>query len=87
MKQQSTINHIEGGNKTVGSNPTPSECYHYNDLQKPEKSRVTSQQSKPNYKLFNLNLRGGYDLPPDAYVWHPDPAVSRMWGQQIEARK
>ena len=71
----------------MGSNPTPSECYHYNDLQKPEKSRVTSQQSKPNYKLFNLNLRGGYDLPPDAYVWHPDPAVSRMWGQQIEARK
>jgi hypothetical protein len=84
---QSIINQIKEGDRTVGSNPTPSECYHYNDLQIGEKSRVTSRQSKANYKLFNLNLRGGYDLTPDAYVWHPDPAVSRMWGQQIEARK
>jgi hypothetical protein len=87
VKITALTNQNEGVNKTVGSNPTPSECYHYNELQKPEKSRVTSQQSKANYKLFNLNLRGGYDLTPDAYVWHPDPAVSRMWGQQIEARK
>ena len=71
----------------MGSNPTPSECYHYNDLRKGENTQVTAQVAKRNYQLFNLNSRGGYDLTPDAYIYHPEPAVSRMWGQQLRAGK
>jgi len=71
----------------VGSNPTPSEAYHYNDLRLKSNTTVITEPKKAHYQQLNFNSRGGYDLPPDAYVWHPDPAVSRMWSQQIEARK
>ena len=71
----------------MGSNPTPSDAYRYNDLRRNSNTAVITEPKKALHQQFNLNSRGGYDLTPDAHVWHPDPAVSRMWGQQIEARK
>jgi hypothetical protein len=87
MKQQGIINHIEGGNKTVGSNPTPSESYRYNDLRRDSNTAVIIGPKKAHYQQLNLNSRGGYDLTPDAHVWHPDPNVRSMLFAQIEARK
>lgn len=84
---QSIINHIKGGNKSVGSNPTPSDAYHYNDLRKIENSEVISQAPKRNSEIFNPYKRGGYNLGPDAYVWHPDPAVRSSWYRQQGDRK
>ena len=71
----------------MGSNPTPSDAYRYNDLRRDGNTAVIAEPKKAHYQQLNFISRGGYDLTPDAYVWHPDPAVSRMWGQQIEARK
>ena len=71
----------------MGSNPTPSDLCGYNYLRTDEKPRVTGDEPKRNYQLINVNKRGGYDLTPDAYVWHPNPAVCRMWAQQHEASK
>jgi hypothetical protein len=87
MKQQSIINHIEGGNKTVGSNPTPSDAYRYNDLRRDSNTAVITEPKKAHYQQLNLNSRGGYDLTPEAFVYHPNPAVCRMWAQQHEASK
>ena len=42
---------------------------------------------KAHYQQLNLNSRGGYDLTPEAFVYHPNPAVCRMWAQQHEASK
>ena len=46
-----------------------------------------TEPKKAHYQQLNFNSRGGYDLGPEAYVYHPDPAVFRMWAQQHEARK
>ncbi len=81
------INHFEGANKTVGSNPTPSDAYHYNDLRRNGNTAVITEPKKAHYQQLNLNLRGGYDLTPEAFVYHPNPAVCRMWAQQHEASK
>jgi hypothetical protein len=86
MKQQSIINHIEGVNKTVGSNPTPSDAYHYNDLRRDSNTAVITEPKKAHYQQLNLNSRGGYDLTPEAFIYHPNPAVCRMWAQH-EASK
>jgi hypothetical protein len=87
MKQQSIINHIEGGNKTVGSNPTPSDAYHCNDLRRDSNTAVITEPKKAHYQQLNLNSRGGYDLTPEAFVYHPNAAVCRMWHAQHEASK
>jgi len=71
----------------VGSNPTPSDAYCYNDLRRESNTAVINEPKKAHYQQLNLNSRGGYDLPPDAYLYHPDPAVFRMWAQQHEASK
>ena len=71
----------------MGSNPTPSDLCGYNDLRTDKKPRVTQDEPKRNYQLINLNKRGGYDLTPDAYVWHPDPNVrSMLFAQQRGAK-
>jgi hypothetical protein len=81
------INQIKEGDRTVGSNPTPSEAYHYNDLRRSSNTAVITEPKKPHYQQVNLNKRGGYDLGPEAYVYHPNPAVCRMWHAQHEASK
>jgi hypothetical protein len=81
------INQIKEGDRTVGSNPTPSDAYHYNDLRRSSNTAVITEPKRAHYQQLNLNSRGGYDLPAEAYIYHPDPAVRSMWGQQIEARK
>lgn len=87
MNFPSIINQNEERNRTVGSNPTPSDAYHYNDLQKAEKAEVISQAPKLNSQLFNPYKRGGYNLGPDAYVWHPDPAVRLAWSRQVRGEQ
>jgi hypothetical protein len=87
MTPQSIIDQIESGNPTVGSNPTPSESYRYNDLRRNGNTAVITEPKKAHYQQLNLNSRGGYDLTPDAFVYHPNPAVCRMWAQQHEASK
>lgn len=84
---QSIINQIKEGDRTVGSNPTPSEAYHYNELRRSSNTAVITDPKKPHYQQLNLNSRGGYNLGPEAYIYHPNPAVFRMWAQQHEASK
>ena len=87
MTPQSIIDQIESGNCTVGSNPTPSEAYHYNELRRSSNTAVITEGKKPHYQQLNLNSRGGYDLTAEAFIYHPDPAVCRMWHAQHEASK
>lgn len=87
MNLPSIINQNKERNRSVGSNPTPSEAYHYNDLRRGSNTAVITESKKPHYQQVNLNKRGGYDLGPEAYVYHPNPAVFRMWAQQHEASK
>lgn len=87
MKLPTIINQIKGGNRIGGSNPSTATTYHYNDLRRSSNRAVITDPKKPHYQQLNLNLRGGYDLTSDAYIYHPDPAVSRMWGQQLRAGK
>ena len=87
MTPQSIIDQIESGNPTVGSNPTPSEAYYYNDLRRSSNTAVITEPKRAHYQQLNLNLRGGYDLTPEAFVYHPNPAVCRMWHAQHEASK
>jgi hypothetical protein len=84
---QSIINQIKEGDRTVGSNPTPSDAYRYNDLRRDGNTAVITEPKKANYQQLNLNSRGGYDLTPEAFVYHPNPAVCRMWHAQHEASK
>jgi hypothetical protein len=84
---QSIINQNKEGDRTVGSNPTPSDDYRYNDLRRYGNTAVITESKKPHYQQVNLNKRGGYDLGPEAYVYHPNPAVFSMWAQQHEASK
>jgi hypothetical protein len=71
----------------VGSNPTPSDAYRYNDLRRDSNTAVITEPKRAHYQQLNLNSRGGYDLTPDAHVWHPDPNVRSMLFAQIEASK
>jgi hypothetical protein len=87
MKLPIIINQIESGNSTVGSNPTPSDAYHYNDLRRNGNTEVITEPKKAHYQQVNLNKRGGYDLTPEAFVYHPNPVVCRMWHAQHEASK
>jgi hypothetical protein len=87
MTPQSIINQNEARNRSVGSNPTPSECYHYNDLRRNGNTAVITEPKKPHYQQLNLNSRGGYDLTAEAFIYHPNPAVCRMWHAQHEASK
>ena len=84
---QSIINQIKEGDRTVGSNPTPSDAYRYNDLRRDSNTAVITEPKRAHYQQLNLNSRGGYDLTPDAHVWHPDPNVRSMLFAQIEASK
>jgi len=84
---QSIINQIKEGDRTVGSNPTPSDAYPYNDLRRKSNTAVITEPKKAHYQQLNLNSRGGYDLTPEAFVYHPNPAVCRMWHAQHEASK
>ena len=87
MNVPSIINQIKEGDRTVGSNPTPSDAYHYNELRRGSNTAVITEHKKPHYQQVNLNKRGGYDLTPEAFVYHPNPAVCRMWHAQHEASK
>jgi len=87
MSFPSIINQIKEGDRTVGSNPTPSEAYHYNDLCRKSNTAVITEPKKAHYQQLNFNSRGGYDLTPEAFVYHPNPAVCRMWHAQHEASK
>ena len=71
----------------MGSNPTPSDAYHCNDLRRNGNTAVITEPKKAHYQQLNLNSRGGYDLTPEAFVYHPNPAVCRMWAQQHKASK
>ena len=71
----------------MGSNPTPSDTYHYNDLRRNGNTAVITESKKAHYQQLNLNSREGYDLTPEAFVYHPNPAVCRMWHAQHEASK
>jgi hypothetical protein len=84
---QSIINQNKEGNRSVGSNPTPSDAYRYNDLRQIGNTAVITEPKKAHYQQLNLNSRGGYDLTPEAFVYHPNPAVCRMWHAQHEASK
>ena len=42
-------------------------------------------EGKKSYVTTSLALRGGYDAPAEAFLWHPNPAVTRMWAKQHEA--
>ena len=42
-------------------------------------------EGKKSYVTSSLALRGGYDAPAEAFLWHTNPAVIRMWAKQHEA--
>ena len=71
----------------MGSNPTPSDACRYNDLRRDSNTAVITGPKKAHYQQLNFNSRGGYDLTPEAFVYHPNPAVCRMWHAQREASK
>jgi len=87
MNVPSIINQIKERDRTVGSNPTPSDACHYNYLRRNSNTEVITEPKKAQYQQLNLNSRGGYDLTPEAFVYHPNPAVCRMWHAQYEASK
>ena len=63
----------------MGSNPTPSESYHYNDLRRASNTAVTTEPQKKHYQQNSLLIRGGYTAEP---AYHPNPSVARMWSAQ-----
>jgi hypothetical protein len=87
MTLPSIINQNAEGNRIGGSNPSTATTYHYNDLRRDSNTAVITEPKKAHYQQLNLISRGGYELGPEAYIYHPDPAVSRMWGQQLRASK
>jgi|APGre2960657404_1045060.scaffolds.fasta_scaffold392681_2 hypothetical protein len=44
-------------------------------------------EGKKSYVTTSLALRGGYDAPAEAFLWHPNHAVTRMWAKQHEASR
>ena len=87
MTLPTIINQNVEGNRIGGSNPSTATTYHYNDLRRSSNSAVITEPKKAHYQQLNLNSRGGYDLKPEAFVYHPNPAVCRMWHAQHEASK
>jgi hypothetical protein len=79
MTSQSIIDQIKEGDRTVGSNPTPSEAYGYNDLRRNGNTVVTTESPKKHYQQNSLLIRGGYEPEP---AYHPNPSVARMWSAQ-----
>ena len=79
MNALSIINQIKEGNRTVGSNPTPSEAYGYNDLRRNGNTAVITEPKKKHYQQHSLLVRGGYPAEP---AYHPNPSVARMWSAQ-----
>jgi hypothetical protein len=79
MSFPSIINQIKEGDRTVGSNPTPSDAYHYNDLRRNGNTAVITEPKKKHYQQHSLLIRGGYPAEP---AYHPNPAVARMWSAQ-----
>jgi hypothetical protein len=63
----------------VGSNPTPSEAYHYNDLRRDGYTAVATESKLKHYQQHSLLIRGGYTAEP---AYHPNPSVARMWSAQ-----
>jgi hypothetical protein len=63
----------------VGSNPTPSDAYGYNDLRRNSNTAVTTDSPKKHYQQHSLLIRGGYEPEP---AYHPNPSVARMWSAQ-----
>ena len=87
MTLPTIINQNVEGNRIGGSNPSTATTYHYNELCRSSNTAVITEPKKPHYQQVNLNKRGGYDLGPEAFIYHPNPAVFRMWAQQHEASK
>ena len=79
MNLPSIINQNERGNRSVGSNPTPSEAYGYNDLRRNGNTAVITEPKKKHYQQNSLLIRGGYPAEP---AYHPNPSVARMWSAQ-----
>ena len=79
MSLPTIINQIKEGNRTVGSNPTPSESYHYNDLRRDSNTAVANESALKHYQQNSLLIRGGYTAEP---AYHPNPSVARMWSAQ-----
>jgi len=79
MSFPSIINQNKEGNTTVGSNPTPSEAYGYNDLRRSANTALTTEPKKKHYQQHSLLIRGGYPAEP---AYHPNPSVARMWSAQ-----
>ena len=77
MSAQGIIDQNESGNCTVGSNPTPSEAYGYNDLCRNGNTAVITELKKKHYQQHSI--RGGYPAEP---AYHPNPSVARMWSAQ-----
>ncbi len=87
MTLPTIINQNVEGNRIGGSNPSTATTYHYNELRRSSNTAVITEPKKPHYQQLNLNSRGGYDLTAEAFIYHPNPAVFRMWAQQHEASK
>jgi len=87
MTLATIINQNAEGNRIGGSNPSTATTYHYNDLRLSSNKAVTTEPKRAHYQQLNLNSRGGYDLTAEAFIYHPNPAVFRMWAQQHEASK
>jgi hypothetical protein len=79
MKLPIIINQNKEGDRTVGSNPTPSEAYGYNDLRRNANTALTTELKKKHYQQHSLLIRGGYPAEP---AYHPNPSVARMWSAQ-----
>ena len=79
MSFPTIINQIKEGNRTVGSNPTPSESYHYNDLRRDGDTAVANESKLKHYQQNSFLIRGGYTAEP---AYHPNPSVARMWSAQ-----
>jgi hypothetical protein len=79
MTPQTIINQIKSGNPTVGSNPTPSDAYHYNDLRRDGNAAVATESKLKHYQQNSFLIRGGYPAEP---AYHPNPSVARMWSAQ-----
>ena len=79
MTPRSIIDQIKSSNCTVGSNPTPSDAYGYNELRRNGNTAVTNESKLKHYQQHSLLIRGGYTAEP---AYHPNPSVARMWNAQ-----
>jgi hypothetical protein len=69
MSFRSIINQNKEGDRTVGSNPTPSEAYGYNDLRRNANTALTTEPKKKHYQQHSLLIRGGYPAEPPYRWW------------------